>query len=107
MHVDLNQKSVKIGVSTKRGNNSILWQTREIHEILLAINFENVNFYLVYETSGQLYMWISVEQMLFAKVYKKGLVQTLKEFYIVTSSVRIVVEFHDGLIKIQWISIKP
>ena len=72
MHVDLNRKSVKRGVRTKRGNNSILWQTREIHEILLAINFDSVNVYLVYKTSGQLYMWIRVEQMLFAKVYKKG-----------------------------------
>ena len=72
MHVDLNRKSVKRGVSTKRGNNSILWQTRGIHEIPLAINFDSVNIYLVYKTSGQLYMWIRVEQMLFAKVYKKG-----------------------------------
>ena len=72
MHVDLNRKSVKRGMSTKRGKNSILWQTHEIHEIPLAINFDSVNIYLVYKTSGQLYMWIRVEQMLFAKVYKKG-----------------------------------
>ena len=72
MHVDLNRKSVKRGVSTKRGNNSILWKTHEIHEKQLAINFDCVNVYLVYKTSGQLYMWIRVEQMLFAKVYKKG-----------------------------------